>query len=346
MSKIVRIHTHGGSEVMVFEELPDTQPGKGEVRLRIQAIGLNRSDILFRRGFYTPHKRHMKNQQSTSVVFPSRIGAEATGIVEAIGAGVDTNAIQMGDHVVTLPTLSQTQYGVYGESAIVPASLLMKYPDTLSPEQGAAIATSYLTAYGALVDCGRVRADEYVLVTAASSSVGLAALQILKQQHAKSIVTTRTSAKKQTLLDAGADHVIVTDDEQLVQRVLEITEGAGVRLIFDAVGGPQLEALAECAAENGNIIEYGAFDRRTAPYPFLPVLWKNLTIRGWTIYNFVEEADQLAVEQAKQYLYEGLRSGTLKPLIDRIFPFEQIAAAHDYLEASNQMGKVVVKVQQ
>ena len=93
------------------------------------------------------------------------------------------------------------------------------------------------------------------------------------------------------------------------------------------------------------IIEYGAFDRRTAPYPFLSVLWKNLTIRGWTIYNFVEESDEQVVEGAKRYLYEGLRSGALRPLIDRTFSLEEIAAAHDYLEASNHMGKVVVKVQ-
>ena len=345
MSKIVRIHSHGGSDVMVFEEQPDEQPGQGEVRLRIQAIGLNRSDILFRRGFYTPHKRHMNNQDGTSVQFPSRIGAEATGIVEAMGAGVDTNDIHIGDRVVTLPTLSQTKYGVYGESAIVPAHLLMQYPANLSPEEGAAISTSYLTAYGALIDAGQVNAGEYVLATAASSSVGLAAIQILKAEHAKVIVTTRTVAKRQTLLDAGADIVIVTDDEALVPRVLAITNGVGVRVIFDSVAGPQLEALAECATGNGIILEYGAFDRRPAPYPFLSVLWKNLTIRGWTIYNFVEESDTRVVERAKAYIYDGLRSSTLKPLIDRTFTLEQIAEAHDYLEANNHMGKVIVKVQ-
>lgn len=344
MSKIVRIHTHGNSDVMVLEDLPDEQPGRGEVRLRIQAIGLNRSDILFRQGFYTPHKRHMNNQNDTSVSFPSRIGAEATGVVEAIGEGVDTNVIHIGDSVVTLPTLSQTQYGVYGESAIVPAHLLMNYPNNLSPEDGAAISTSYLTAYGGLIDAGHIKADEYVLVTAASSSVGLAAIQILKAEHTKVIVTTRTAAKRQTLLDVGADFVIVTDDEPLVQRVLTITEGKGVRVIFDSVGGPQLEALAECAASNGIILEYGAFDRRPAPYPFLSVLWKNLTIRGWTIYNFVEESDAQVVERAKAYICDGLRSGALQPLIDRIFTLEQIATAHDYLEASNHIGKVVVKV--
>jgi NADPH:quinone reductase-like Zn-dependent oxidoreductase len=234
------------------------------------------------------------------------------------------------------------QYGVYGESAIVPATAVASYPDNLSPVEGTSIWMQYLTAYGALVEYGQIKKGDQVLITAASSSVGLAAIQITKAADAVAIVTTRGENKKQHLLDAGADHVIVTDKENLVERVMAITSGNGARLIFDPVAGPYLEKLAEAAAPGGIIFEYGALSPEPTPFPLFPALGKGLSVRGYTLFEIVKDPEKLA--HGKQYIYEGLKSGTLKPLIDQIFPLDAIIEAHRYMESNQQIGKIVVRV--
>ena len=129
------------------------------------------------------------------------------------------------------------KYGVYGESAIVPASAVARYPESFSPVEGTAIWMKYLTAFGALVEFGRMKKDDRVLITAGSSSVGLAAIQITKSVGAMAIVTTRGAAKRSFLMDAGADHVIVTDEQDMAESALAITSGKGVSMVFDPVAG-------------------------------------------------------------------------------------------------------------
>jgi NADPH:quinone reductase-like Zn-dependent oxidoreductase len=272
--------------------------------------------------------------------FPSRIGYEAAGVVDAVGLGV--RGIRVGDRVSTIPSFSMGQYGVYGESAIVPATAVASYPDNLSPVEGTSIWMQYLTAYGALVEYGQIKKGDQVLITAASSSVGLAAIQITKAADAVAIVTTRGENKKQHLLDAGADHVIVTDKENLVERVMAITSGNGARLIFDPVAGPYLEKLAEAAAPGGIIFEYGALSPEPTPFPLFPALGKGLSVRGYTLFEIVKDPEKLA--HGKQYIYEGLKSGALKPLIDQIFPLDAIIEAHRHMESNQQIGKIVVRV--
>ena len=329
MPKIVRFHETGSAEVLKLEDLPLAEPGEGEIRLRVKAIGLNRAEIMFRQGQYLERPQ-----------FPSRIGYEAAGVVDAVGLGV--RGIRVGDRVSTIPSFSMGQYGVYGESAIVPATAVASYPDSLSPVEGTSIWMQYLTAYGALVEYGQIKKGDQVLITAASSSVGLAAIQITKAADAVAIVTTRGENKKQHLLDAGADHVIVTDKENLVERVMAITSGNGARLIFDPVAGPYLEKLAEAAAPGGIIFEYGALSPEPTPFPLFPALGKGLSVRGYTLFEIVKDPEKHA--HGKQYIYEGLKSGTLKPLIDQIFPLDAIIEAHRHMESNQQIGKIVVRV--
>ena len=329
MPKIVRFHETGSAEVLKLEDLPLAEPGEGEIRLRVKAIGLNHAEIMFRQGQYLERPQ-----------FPSRIGYEAAGVVDAVGLGV--RGIRVGDRVSTIPSFSMGQYGVYGESAIVPATAVASYPDNLSPVEGTSIWMQYLTAYGALVEYGQIKKGDQVLITAASSSVGLAAIQITKAADAVAIATTRGENKKQHLLDAGADHVIVTDKENLVERVMAITSGNGARLIFDPVAGPYLEKLAEAAAPGGIIFEYGALSPEPTPFPLFPALGKGLSVRGYTLFEIVKDPEKLA--HGKQYIYEGLKSGALKPLIDQSFPLDAIIEAHRHMESNQQIGKIVVRV--
>ncbi len=329
MPRVVRFHEIGGPEVLKIEDLPVQQPGQGEVRLKVEAIGLNRAEAMFRQGHYLESPK-----------FPSRLGYEAAGIVEAVGLGC--TGIKVGDRVSTIPSFSIGKYGVYGETAIVPAQAAAHYPANLSPVEGAAIWMQYLTAFGALIEFGRLNRDDVVLITAASSSVGLAAIQLTKTAGASAIATTRGADKKQFLLGAGADHAIVTNDTDLVEEVKEITNGKGARLVFDPIGGPLLEKLAEAAAPGATIFEYGALSPEPTPFPLFPALAKGLSVRGYTLFEIVKNPEML--NRGKQYIRDGLQSGVLKPIIDRTFSLKAIVEAHRYMESNQQKGKIVVTV--
>jgi NADPH:quinone reductase-like Zn-dependent oxidoreductase len=324
---IVRFHKLGGAEVLQLEDLPLPAPGQGEVRLRVKAIGLNRAEVMFREGKYL--------QQA---VLPSKLGYEASGVVEAVGPGVDAGWV--GKAASTVPSFSASDYGVYGEVAIVPAYALAEYPAKLTPVEATSIWMQYLTAYGALILHGRIGRGDFVLITAASSSVGIAAIEIAKAEGAVSIATTRTAKKKAELLAAGADHVIVTDDENLVARVKEITGGKGARVIFDPIAGPGVEQLAEVAAPGGTIFVYGLLSLAPTPFPLYAALGKGLSVRGYTLFEVV--ADAGVRKTAEKYVYDHLAKGSFKPRVDKTFPLAQIVEAHRYMESNQQIGKIVV----
>jgi NADPH:quinone reductase-like Zn-dependent oxidoreductase len=330
MPKIVRFHELGGPEVLKFEEVQTPQPAEGEVRLKVQAVGLNRAEALFIRGHYLEQPK-----------LPSRICYEAAGIVEAVGPGVDASWV--GKRVATVPGFSMSDYGVLGEECVVPARVLGEFPAKLSVEEGAAIWMQYLTAYGALIHYGKVNSNDFVIITAASSSVGLAAIQIVKAEGAKSIAVTRTSAKKKELTALGADFVIASEEEDLVQRVQEITGGKGARLVFDPVAGPFVEKLAEATAPLGTIFVYGLLSMQPTPFPLRACLGKGISVRGYTLHEVTVEAE--VFKTAKQYVFDRLADGRFHPKIAKTFPFAQTREAYEYLESNAQVGKVVITVQ-
>jgi NADPH:quinone reductase-like Zn-dependent oxidoreductase len=329
MPKIVRFHETGDADVLKIEQLPLAEPGEKEVRIKVEAIGLNRAEVMFRQGMYLEAPE-----------FPSRIGYEAAGVVDAVGPSV--SEVQVGDRVSTIPSFSVGKYGVYGESAVVPVHAAARYPDNLSAAEGASIWMQYMTAFGALVEYGRIGKEDVVLITAASSSVGLAAIQIAKSVGATAVATTRGEGKKQTLLYAGADHVIVTDREDMALRTMEITGGRGADIVFDPVAGPFLEKCAQAAGSGATIFEYGALSPTPTPFPLLEALSKGLTIRGYLLFEITADADKLG--RGKQFIYDGLASGALKPIIAKTFALEDIVAAHRYMESNRQIGKIVVTV--
>ncbi|MCG7600093.1 zinc-dependent alcohol dehydrogenase family protein [Halomonas sp. McH1-25] len=329
MPRIVRIHDYGGPEVLRLEELEVSEPAADEVQIAVKAIGINRAEVMFR--------NHAYLQEAT---FPSRLGYEAAGVVQRVGA--DVEGFSQGDAVSLVPPLDIAKWGTYGEVANVPARLLVKHPDTLSFEQAAAVWMPYVTAYGALIDQAGLTRDDFVIVTAASSSVGIAAFQVAKQVGASVIATTRTSAKRDALRAAGADHVIATEEEDLPERVMEITQGQGARVVFDPVGGPALEPLTAAMATGGILLVYGALSPEASPFPLFTVLGKTLTLKGYLYSEIV--SDDARLDGAKRFILEGLEAGVLKPTITRTFPLEQIQEAHRFLESNQQVGKVVVTV--
>jgi NADPH:quinone reductase-like Zn-dependent oxidoreductase len=329
MARVVRFHRLGGPEVLSIEEVEVPVPGPGEVRIRVKALGLNRAEAMLRAGKYIE-----------TATFPSGLGFEAAGIVDQIGEGVAD--LEVGDAVSVVPPLSQLRWPAYGEFATFPAAHVVKHPAALDFEAAAAVWMQYVTAYGALIDIAKLQPKDFVVVTAASSSVGLAAIQIARMVGATPIAVTRTSEKKPALLEAGAAHVIASAEEDLQARLEAIAGANGVRVVFDPIGGPAFVPLTAAMARGGILIEYGALSPEPTPFPLFAVLGKTLTLRGYLVHEIT--GDPIRLQAAKTFILGGLQSGALKPVIAKVFPFEEIVAAHRYLESNQQFGKIVVTI--
>ena len=328
MSKVVRFHEYGGPEQLRIEELDIGAPGSGEVRIRVEAIGLNRAEAMFRKGSYVPASK-----------FPSMIGYEGVGIVEALGS--DVQGFSPGDRVCVIPNFRLGEYGLYGEQAIVPARSLVAPPPGLSVVESASIWMQYFTAL-AIYQIGHAAVGDAILIRAASSSVGLAAIQLANWAGAVPIAATRSHTKTAALKAQGAKHVIATEESNLVEEVRRLTNGKGVRIVFDPVGGPEVETLAQAAAEEGIIIIYGGLSGKSTPYPHWPAALKGLSLRGWVASAIWNKPERFV--RYRDLILHGLSDGRLKPVIAKTFPLAQIVEAHRYLESNQQVGKIVVTV--
>ena len=326
MARIVRFHAFGGPGVLGLDELEIGEPGPGEVRIRVGAFGLNRVEAYFRAGEFMPPGQ-----------LPSTIGYEAAGVIEAVGPGVPE--WRPGDRVAALFGLEMDRHGTNGEVIHYPADMLVAVPPGQSLTEAAASWMQYGTAYG-LVDVGQIAAGDTVVINAASSSVGLAAIQIARAEGALPIAITRTRDKADALLAQGAAHVIVSDEEDVPARIMAITGGAGARIAFDAVAGAPLAGLLSAMAPRGTVIVYGMLGGFSFEL-MLPVLMLgNLALHGFS-------ADRLIRDPATRarligYVSRGLASGSLSPVIDSTFDLSDIAEAHRRLESNRQLGKIVV----
>ncbi|HEY2484391.1 MAG TPA: zinc-dependent alcohol dehydrogenase family protein [Candidatus Binataceae bacterium] len=329
MSRVVEFAEAGGPEVLTFKNVDVPKAGPGQVRIRVKAIGLNRAESMWRH-----------NQYIEPVKFPARLGYEAVGNVDSVGRDITTIAV--GDEVNVIPSFSMNQYGMYGEVVLAPIHAVVRQPKGLSPLEAASIWMMFITAYGALIGDAKITSEDAVVIPGASSSVGLAAIQISNSVGAKSIALTRTSAKRKHLTDAGAKYVIATEEEDLVKAIDEITGGQGARVVFDPVGGPTVPKLIKTMSFQGLLYLYGALSDQVTTVPPLDLIAKILTIKGYNIWTTSGDAQRQ--KAAVDFVLAGLEKGTLKPVIDKVFPFDQIVEAHRYLEASGQFGKIVVTI--
>ncbi len=327
MARVIKVHQLGGPEVLQIDEVNVGDPGPGEVRIRVEAVGLNRSEAMYRAGRY-PVKPQL----------PTLIGYEGVGTVEAVGAGIAD--YKEGDRVCVLPMIQQGQYGIWAEQAIVPARILVPAPPGLSAAQAASIWMQYMTAF-AIVEVAEVGLDDGVIIRAASSSVGIAAIQLANWAGAISIAATRTSAKAEALRKQGAAHVVATEEEDLVERVMDITRGKGAYVAFDPVGGPYVETLAMALRPRGTLFIYGGLSEQPTPYPHWPMAFKGCSMRGWVASEIWNHPHRF--ERAKDVILSGLAGGQLKPVIAKEFHgLESLVEANRFLESNEQIGKVVV----
>jgi NADPH:quinone reductase-like Zn-dependent oxidoreductase len=330
MSRSIKFAKAGGPEVLEFVNQEVPAPNPAEVRIKVKAIGINRAESMWRNDKYI----------EPVVTYPAGLGYEAAGTVDAVGR--DVTGVAVGDAVSTIPAFSMNQYFTYGEVIIVPDYAVVKHPKSLSFTEAASIWMMFITAYGALVFDAQVKKGDFVIIPAASSSVGLAAIQIANYAGATPIALTRTSDKKKRLHEAGAAHVIATKEQDMVAEVMRITSGNGARVAFDPVGGPDFPRLISALANQGIVYIYGALGEGDTSIPVLEMIPKMPTVKGYNI--GLVAGDEAHRKVAVEYIVKGITSGALKPVIDRTFKFDDMVEVHRYLENSGQFGKIVVTV--
>jgi NADPH:quinone reductase-like Zn-dependent oxidoreductase len=329
MSRLIKFAKAGGPEVLEFIETQVPAPGPREVRIKVKAIGLNRAESMWRKDKYVE-----------PVKYPASLGYEAAGVVDAVGK--DVTGVTVGDVVSTIPAFSLNQYSTYGEVINVPDFAVVKHPKSLSFTEAASIWMMFITAYGALIVDAKVTKGDFVIIPAASSSVGLAAIQLANYAGATPIALTRTAAKRKRLLEAGAAHVIATEEAEIVREVMRITDGKGARVAFDPVGGTDFPKLISALAYEGIVYIYGDLTEGDTPLPVLDMIAKMPSVKGYSLRSITGEETRRNL--AVQYILSGLQTGALKPVIDRTFRFDEMVEAHRYMENNGQFGKIVVTV--
>jgi len=325
MPRVVVFDETGAPEVMRITDEPVKEPAPEEVRIKIEAVGVNPLDQMLRAG----------TAPRTARLPHARLGCEGTGTIDAVGSAVQ--GFGVGDAVIITAVPDMDTNGTYAEYVTMPAARVIKRPASLDVNSAAALWVTYSTAYGGLIEKAGMRPGDHVLITAASGGVGLAAIQIASQIGAVPIAVSRHADKKSDLLAAGAAAVIVTDEDNVVEGTRQHTNGVGADIILDSVMGPGLPELAKAAKLGGTLVTVGQLDPRPAPFPMNP-----LTMFRYM--SFEHTLDNVVVHRMAAFLAAGLRTGVIRPIIDKVFSLDDIVQAHHYLGQGHRLGKIVVTV--
>lgn len=317
----------GGPEVLQYTEVADPVPQRGEVRVRVHATAVNRADLVQREGRYP-----------APAGVPADIpGLEYAGEVDAVGD--DVAGLRVGDRVFGL-----VGGGAYAEYVVVHHRATSKIPSHLSYEDAAAYPEAFITAYDAMVSQCRLSAGETVLISAAASGVGTAAIQIAHAIGAHPIGTTRTSSKANRLKEFGLRDVVVTEDVMFAEDVLKLTDGNGVDVVLELVGGEYIAQNLKCVALKGRIVLVGLVGGVNCQFNLGLLLSKRIEFRGTSLRARPLE-EKIAVAQTfSRCLVPLIDRGKLKAVIDKTFPLSEAVGAHEFVGKNESFGKVVLRV--
>lgn len=317
--KAARIHEFGAEDVLRYEDVPAPVPGPGQVLVRVRAAGINRGDLGRRSGTY----------RGGGVELPLIIGWDIAGTVEALGPGV--NAPMPGTRVV-----ARIPQGGYAELAVVPATWAIPIPEGVSFEQAASLPVAYLTSWFALKHQGALKPGETCLVQAAASGVGVAGVQIAKATGARVYATASSEEKLALARRLGADVAIDYTTTDFVDVVQKDTDGRGVDVVLESVGGDVLSRSVEALAPFGRLVCVGNSSRQPAPADLTQLLAKRIRLFGF--YLGAEQGTGPALAE----LLALVAAGKIEAVIDRTFPLAQAAAAHRYVADRSNLGKVLL----
>lgn len=337
--KAVRIHQHGGPEVLRYEDVPEPEIGPEDALIRVKACALNFLDIWVRRGI-------------PGIKLPHIPGSDVAGIIEKLGQ--DVEGFSKGERVVINPGIScgQCEYcqqgedslclsfhiigeqvdGGYAELVRVPARNLMRIPEGFSFEEAAAAPLVFLTAWRALITRAKVRPGEDVLILGAGGGVGSACIQIAKLVGARVFAAAGTEEKLQKIKSLGADVLINYSERDFSQEVWRLTDKRGVDIVVDSIGEATWMKSLRSLARNGRLVVYGATTGHMPPIDLRLVFWRQLQILGTTMSNRREFSEVMKLVWQRK----------LRPVIDRIFPLQEAAQAHKMMENREQFGKLIL----
>jgi NADPH:quinone reductase-like Zn-dependent oxidoreductase len=339
--KAMTLRAHGGPDVLTLEELPEPQAGPGQVRVRVAAVAMNHLDLWVRRGL--PHLK---------LTYPFLLGADVAGTIDQVGPGVD--GVRVGDEIVVNPghscgrcreclsgrdnlcrwyeLMGEDRSGGYAEQIVVPAQNVVPKPPRLSMPEAAAIPTTFLTAWQMLTRKAPVQPGHDVLVMAAGSGVGVAAVQIAKRRGARVIATASTDEKLQQARALGADETINHKTQDLVAEVKRLTGKRGVDIVFEHVGAEVWQQVILATTRGGRIVTCGATSGFEARTDLRHVFFRQIEILGSTMGSKGDLFDILAL----------MSDGRLRPVVDRTMPLAEAQAAHRLLESRAAFGKIVL----
>ena len=323
--KAIRIHEFGDESVLRYEDVPDPTMGPNDVLLRVRAASVNRGDLSRRSG--------ANAQEPLSQ--PLIVGWDVAGDIEEVGSEVDN--VQVGQRVVVrLPD------GGYAERAAAPANVIVPLPNEVDYDQAASLPVAFLTAWVALLDTAKLKSGESALVQSAGSGVGMAGVQIAKHVAGARVFTTAgTDAKAARGLELGADVAINYTSQDFLAEVLQQTDGQGVRVALDMVGGEVFSRSQQALAEGGRLVSVGRSSGLSPEVDSALAERKHQqVVTGWSL-GGTRTREQAAKDLAR--IVELVADGTLKTIVDRVFPLEEAAEAHRYLASRAQFGKVLLR---
>lgn len=317
----------GGPDKLQVGPWPRRTLAAGEVRVRVHAFALNRADLMYLNG-----------EHYTIPDFPTRIGSEAVGTVTETGPGV--TGLSVGDRVSSIPFF--TPNGVQGDSAVVPAAYLVPVHERLTDAEACSVWMQYLTPYLAFVEVCHLRPGDTVLVTAATSTAGLGAIQIANTLGLQTVATTRSAHKRQLLLDAGATATAVAGHDDLGSIIDRTSAGKGIDAAFDPVGGRSLFDYVDHLASGATVLGYGTLSDEQPVIPVAAMCRAKAVFHPYSMFNHIDDAVQR--RGAVTFISQRIAGGDLTPRIDRVFGFNEAVDAYRYMQSNSQVGKIVVTV--
>ncbi|TXK44912.1 NAD(P)H-quinone oxidoreductase [Pontibacter qinzhouensis] len=322
----ILVKTPGGPEQLQLGEYPKPEPKPHELLLKVHATALNRADTLQRQGKYPP-------PAGASPL----LGLEVAGVVEA--AGAECKTFKPGNKVFGL-----LPGGGYAAYAVIDEAMAMSVPENLSMEEAAAIPEVFLTAFQALVWLGRLQAGERVLIHAGASGVGTAAIQLAKAMGAEVLVTA-SAEKHQVCLELGADKAIDYKNTSFKEEVLAYTKNEGVDVIVDFISGPYFSDNLDCLRTDGRLVMLATLGGgKVENLDVRKILAKRLQITGSTLRSRSRAYQVHLTQELSDFAVEKFKSGELKPVIDSVYDWQEVAEAHRHMEANKNTGKIVLQV--
>jgi NADPH:quinone reductase-like Zn-dependent oxidoreductase len=340
--KAVRFHTHGGPEVLVYEDVPDPKVGYGEILIEVKATSINHIDIFLRRGM-----------PGVKVPLPKIEGCDAAGIIREVGPGV--NDLKPGDRVTINPGISCghcefcaagfgsecTTYamvgehidGAYAQLVKVPAHVALRLPDSIPFETAAAAPLVFLTAWGMLVGKGYIRPGEDVLILGAGAGVGTAAIQIAKLAGCRVIATASTDEKLERAKALGADVLINYKKEEFDKRIRDLTNRRGVDVVVDYIGNDTWVRSLRSARKGGRVLTCGATTGYAPQTDLRHIFYRQVQVIGSTMGSHREFLDVMKC----------IFQGQLKPVIDQVLPLSEARRGHELIESRQVFGKIVLQ---